>query len=59
MPHLGLNDFEQFREVVREVMAEAAELTPEKPPIPDGPDATKAAPRKRGRPAGPSKSLRP
>ena len=59
MPHLHFEDFEKFRSIVRAVLTEAAEITPEQAPIPDGQDATITAPRKRGRPPGPSTALRP
>jgi phage terminase Nu1 subunit (DNA packaging protein) len=61
-PHLKSEDFGILREIVREVMNEAAELTPEAPPIPSGGEADCQPPivkRKRGRPPGPSRSLRP
>jgi phage terminase Nu1 subunit (DNA packaging protein) len=59
MPHLRFEDFEKFRLIVRAVLTEASEIMPDEPPIPDGPDATIATPLKRGRPPGPSTSLRP
>ena len=59
MPDLRFEDFEKFRSIVRAVLTEASEIMPDEPPIPDGPDATITAPRKRGRPPGPSTSLRP
>ena len=55
MPHLRFEDFEKFRSIVRAVLTEAATIMPNNPPLPDGPDA----PRQRGRPPGPSMSLRP
>jgi phage terminase Nu1 subunit (DNA packaging protein) len=58
MPHLSFEDFEKFRSIVRAVLTEAAGVMPDEAPIPDGPDATIAAPRERGRPPGPSTSLR-
>jgi phage terminase Nu1 subunit (DNA packaging protein) len=59
MPHLKFEDFETFRAVVRDALTEAAAIAPDMPPLPDGPDSNIAAPRKRGRPPGPSTSLRP
>jgi phage terminase Nu1 subunit (DNA packaging protein) len=59
MPHLSFEDFEKFRSIVRAVLTEAAGVMPDQAPIPDGPDATIAVPRERGRPPGPSTSLRP
>jgi phage terminase Nu1 subunit (DNA packaging protein) len=59
MPHLHFEDFEKFRSIVRAVLTEAAQIMPNQAPILDGPDATIAAPRKRGRPPGPRTSLRP
>ena len=55
LPHLKFEDFETFRAVVRAVLTDAATIMPDSAPLPDGPDA----PRGRGRPPGPSTSLRP
>ena len=59
MPHLRFEDFEKFRSIVRAVLTEVAQIMPEQAPIPDGPDASIAEPRKRGRPPVPSTSLCP
>ena len=55
MPHLKLEDFEKFRSIVRDVLTEASQVMPNDPPLPYGQDA----PSQRGRPPGPSTSLRP
>jgi phage terminase Nu1 subunit (DNA packaging protein) len=59
LPHLPFEDVETIRKVAHKVLAETSRMMPNEPPIPDGPDATIATPRKRGRPPGPSTSLRP
>ena len=42
MPHLRFEDFAKFRSIVRAVLTEAAQITPDQPPIPEGPDASLA-----------------
>jgi phage terminase Nu1 subunit (DNA packaging protein) len=55
MPNLRFEDIEKFRSIVRAILTEASTIMPNNPPLPDGPDG----PRQRGRPPGPSISLRP
>jgi phage terminase Nu1 subunit (DNA packaging protein) len=63
MPHLNFEDFETVRRVIHAALNDASEYLPEEPPRPAGGEADYQAPpivrRKRGRPRGPSTSLRP